>query len=97
MSFLNWLSGAFASSALPSAPPDQQPVNPASGLPMVGSVDIAGNVYGTQAQDHAPSSATHDWHSSSPSHTPDTFGSSSSSWTPSQDFSRPPTGSSGDW
>ena len=98
MSFLKWFSDTFVSATQPGAPQDQQPINPASGLPMVGSVDIAGNSYGTVSHDHTASSASpsSDWPSSSPSY-PDPSSSSSSSWTPSQDFSRPPTGSSGDW
>lgn len=98
MSFLKWFSDTFISATQPSAPQDQQPINPASGLPIVGSVDTAGNIYGTVSHDYAPSPspAAHDWHSSSPTY-PDPSSSSSSSWTPSQDFSRAPTSSSGDW
>ena len=100
MSLLKWLSETFTSTMHTSAPQDQQTINPASGLPMIGSVDIAGNVYGMQLHDHAQSSssAAHDWHPVLPSHTHDPFGTSSaSSGMPSHDFSRPPIGSSGDW
>ena len=98
MSFLKWRSDTFVSSTQPSAPQDQQSIYSASGLPMVGSVDTAGNIYGTVSHDYAPSSPSwaHDWPSSSPSY-PDPSNSSSSSWTHGQDFSRPPTGSSGEW
>lgn len=103
MSLLKWLFETFASHTQPSAPQDQQPMNPATGLPMVGSVDTAGNVYGTQSHDHVLPSSSHDWPSTwshdwpSSSSSAESFGSSSSSWTPSQDFSRPPSSGTGDW
>lgn len=37
---------------------DARTVNPASGLPMVGGLDVAGNPYGTNMQDSCPSRPT---------------------------------------
>lgn len=97
MSLLKWMGETFSAQSWASAPQDQPSINSATGLPMVGPLDIAGNVYGTSMHDHAPSTSAHNWPSSSwSSGASDTYASSSSSsWTPPTDYWRPPSGS--DW
>lgn len=59
MGLWNWIDGLF-SRASGSDPFDHTGTNPASGLPMTGGVDIAGNAYGTSSHafdDHGSTSS----------------------------------------
>lgn len=56
MGFLNWALGLFSGSSWSADEP--MTINPASGLPMMGGVDAAGNPFGT---DHHQSADAHRW------------------------------------
>jgi len=55
MSLFNWLfGGSYETHGETSAPEPRYLVNPASGMPMVDdSIDVAGNLFGTDWTDHA--------------------------------------------
>lgn len=71
MSIGNWLSGLFGTDAPTSVGPgfysirDPGPINPTTGQPMMGGVDIMGNPWGV---DLSPPHHWHDDHASSISH-----------------------------
>jgi hypothetical protein len=71
MPFFTWFRDRVGSVLGSDNQPEPTRINPATGLPMIGGggVDVQGNPYGTDLQDHHHHSSTHDsWSSSSSDH-----------------------------
>ena len=95
MALFDWLTGLFSGSSTTEAPPLVEPmeINPATGLPMtagIGSVNVAGNPYGTDLRHHedlhdpgrhgSAGSMFDDWYHHETGHIGNSAGSSSDDW-----------------
>lgn len=88
MNILRWLLGiydsdseSYSSDSHWTNTTDDTQINPATGLPMIGGVDVAGNPFGTDLSDYHTSSSgfNDDWSSSTTSSFDDDWSSSSTS------------------